>query len=53
MWPGLADNDEAASPARVRDNQGLWKRKEREREGGAKKTWNEQSRAKGGERVKV
>lgn len=46
MWPGLADNDEAASPARVRDNQGLWERKregererdiEREREKGHKK----------------
>lgn len=30
MWPGLADNDEASSPMRARENQGCW---EREREG--------------------
>lgn len=26
MWPGLADNDESSSPARVRENHGCYKR---------------------------
>lgn len=40
MWPGLADNDEASSPTRVRENQVCW---ERERGGDRRKRWNEAS----------
>lgn len=35
MWPGLADNDEAFSPTRARDNRGFW---ERERDRG-RESW--------------
>lgn len=50
MWPGLADNDEASSPTRVRDNQGLWEREMgRESGGEQRERWNEASG--GGQKV--